>query len=356
LTSLPVIIIFTKFPYYNFPYLNTHLFINLFWVVPYGLIGIFLLIKATIDEKNPYIKRQRYKVCFIVVPFIAYGFLSAFIIPALEIKHFWNFDIWFVVLMITIFIYLGIREGVLGVRLRIEKDDLLNSMTTINNGVSVFNHAIKNEMILISMCINNIKNNIDTDNLLLDRNIDSILNSTQHLLKFSKSINYYTKEIKLNKKVYNLARIVDTSLLSLQPIIDEKKVKIVKEYSYIFMPLDYIHVKEVIINIIKNSIEATEINPVIYIRCTRNQKLVTLEIEDNGDGISKNDISKIFEPFFTTKKKESNYGVGLSYCYNVIQLHGGSLNVQSKEGKGTTVFINLPQKDIIYNNSCHEQA
>jgi signal transduction histidine kinase len=74
-----------------------------------------------------------------------------------------------------------------------------------------------------------------------------------------------------------------------------------------------------------------------------NQWSVTFR--DTGIGIPQENLPKIFEPFFTTKKDGKGVGLGLSVAYGIIQEHGGSIYVQSKPGKGTTLKVSLPLMD-----------
>jgi len=72
-----------------------------------------------------------------------------------------------------------------------------------------------------------------------------------------------------------------------------------------------------------------------------------LTVSDNGCGIEKSAISKVFEPFFTTKKAGKGTGLGLAMCYGVIQGHGGTIEVDSTPGKGTSFHVYLP----VYNET-----
>ena len=86
---------------------------------------------------------------------------------------------------------------------------------------------------------------------------------------------------------------------------------------------------------------------------------IKIVFKDNGVGIPKEDFSKLFEPFFTTKKKGKGVGLGLSVAYGIIEEHGGSIYVNSKEGIGTTFNIKLPLKQLSFsqnrNGGAHEQ-
>jgi signal transduction histidine kinase len=67
-----------------------------------------------------------------------------------------------------------------------------------------------------------------------------------------------------------------------------------------------------------------------------------VELSDTGVGIPQENITRIFEPFFTTKEIGKGTGLGLAVCYGILTEHGGSLDVQSTVGVGTTFTISLP--------------
>ncbi|MGP0630043.1 ATP-binding protein [Nitrospina sp. 32_T5] len=74
----------------------------------------------------------------------------------------------------------------------------------------------------------------------------------------------------------------------------------------------------------------------------RRENFFHIEIRDTGVGISRENLSKIFEPFFTTKPEEKGTGLGLSVCYTIVEQHGGFIEVESEEEKGTAVHLWLP--------------
>ncbi len=73
---------------------------------------------------------------------------------------------------------------------------------------------------------------------------------------------------------------------------------------------------------------------------------VIVEVIDNGVGIPPENLPKIFEPFFTTKEIGKGTGLGLAVCYGILTEHGGSLDVQSTVGVGTTFTITLPAVNL----------
>ena len=100
-------------------------------------------------------------------------------------------------------------------------------------------------------------------------------------------------------------------------------------------------IEQVLINLLKNAIEALEdvTDPLISVSYGRDGSRVMMAIQDNGPGISEEVLDRIFVPFYTTKSSGS--GIGLSLSRQIMQKHKGSLSVNSSLGKGTTFILTL---------------
>jgi len=103
---------------------------------------------------------------------------------------------------------------------------------------------------------------------------------------------------------------------------------------------------QVFMNIILNAAEAMERQGKITIRTALGPErdTVMIEFEDTGCGIKEEYLTRIFEPFFTTKEVGKGTGLGLSMSYGIVQKHRGRIWVKSKEGEGSTFFIEFPIK------------
>jgi signal transduction histidine kinase len=100
---------------------------------------------------------------------------------------------------------------------------------------------------------------------------------------------------------------------------------------------------QVFLNLLMNALQACASEGVIAIRTgTATNEEVMIEVTDNGCGISAEHLPHIFEPFFTTKPVGQGTGLGLSVSYGIIRDHGGSIEVDSAVGQGTTFRIRLP--------------
>ena len=99
--------------------------------------------------------------------------------------------------------------------------------------------------------------------------------------------------------------------------------------------------KQVFLNLVKNAMEAMEKGGSLTIRSRRLAGRVEISISDNGPGVQPKDRDKLFTPFFTTKRQGT--GLGLTVSKRIIEEHpGGTLGLESEEGKGTVVKISLP--------------
>ena len=101
-------------------------------------------------------------------------------------------------------------------------------------------------------------------------------------------------------------------------------------------------INQVVMNLVMNGIQAIEDYGKIVIRTVVEANGVRLEISDNGGGIPEDLLLKIFDPFFTTKDVGSGTGLGLHIVYNIVNRHGGVIDVDSKVGRGTTFIVHLP--------------
>ncbi|MCB9496508.1 MAG: PAS domain-containing protein [Fibrobacteria bacterium] len=101
--------------------------------------------------------------------------------------------------------------------------------------------------------------------------------------------------------------------------------------------------QQVLLNLLRNALQAMEGQGRIRLSARRAPGLLILGVEDNGKGIPSDILSEVFNPFFTTK--ENGTGLGLAIVRKIVELHGGNLFVVSESGRGTRFDIHLPQPD-----------
>ncbi|KGX87486.1 ATP-binding protein [Pontibacillus litoralis] len=147
-------------------------------------------------------------------------------------------------------------------------------------------------------------------------------------------------------KEHNIITIIHNVMSLLEFHAKKHKVSLSfqADTDYIVLDCDEDRIKQVILNFVKNGIEATPKNGEVNVRVTHTLSAITITISDTGIGISPDKLKKIGEPFFTTKKDGN--GLGLMMSFKIIESHSGQINVESEVNKGTTFTITLPMKQI----------
>ena len=102
-------------------------------------------------------------------------------------------------------------------------------------------------------------------------------------------------------------------------------------------------ISQLLLNLLVNAFHATEVsNGTVTVSTNVKHESLVLSVSDTGYGISEENRKRIFEPFFTTKRGGEGTGLGLAIAEQVVKEHGGTIQVESKEGVGTTFLVELP--------------
>ncbi len=160
----------------------------------------------------------------------------------------------------------------------------------------------------------------------------------------------YTK-IQVEKDIVDLYLLLEETCDILKPLFKKNQIKLNVNIpdDEVYMYLDYNRLKQVLVNILKNSIEAKDKKKnenIISIDVQKKKEEIIIKIKDNGIGIDKKSLNKVDEMFFTTKEKGTGLGVALSK--EIINQHGGSLKYSSLKNKYTIVTISLPFQEKNY--------
>lgn len=153
----------------------------------------------------------------------------------------------------------------------------------------------------------------------------------------------YTK-IKVEKEDTDIYMLLEDIKEEISPLL--KQNNIISEFiipdDELYLELDYNRIKQVFINIYKNSIEAKKKNMKISLKAYKRKNQLIIKVSDNGVGMSKETLKHIGENFYTTK--QNGTGLGVSLSKEIISLHEGRMYYKSIKDKGTDVFIELPVK------------
>ncbi len=142
----------------------------------------------------------------------------------------------------------------------------------------------------------------------------------------------------------DLNEVIDQALDLAGHYAELQAVQVIKELDSSVPRLtgDFDQLRQVCFNLALNAIQAMPEGGRLTLRTSVTDGQLKLEIQDTGHGISPENMRKLFTPFFTTKEKGKGIGLGLAVSHGIIQRHNGRIEVQSKEGVGTTFTIYLP--------------
>jgi len=177
----------------------------------------------------------------------------------------------------------------------------------------------------------------------VDLQINRCSEITQAILKFGRKTETVSKALDLRSFVPEVSNMV----------AKRAKVHGIDLRQEISEDTPHVHgdpgqLQQVLVNLLNNAIDAitakhgSEGGELVIQAGPKENGQVEISVKDNGCGISEENLTKIFSPFFTTKPVGKGTGLGLSVCYGIIDKMGGSLQVQSEEGVGTTFTLSLP--------------
>ena len=227
------------------------------------------------------------------------------------------------------------------VMLKNDADNSLKDKLIIKTYLEDISHQLKTPLTVINISLDNLIDNPNMDEKnrnefisKISKEVTNINNLIQNLLKLSKFdvnvINFVNKSVSIkeiiNKIIDKISLIADLKNINI-------KVNILNDFN---LNIDLNWQIEALSNIVKNAIEHSNENDIVYINCNDNKIYSKIEIINNGI-INDKDLNKIFDRFYTNKKGYcESVGIGLSLAKNIIAKNNGKIDVYSKDGK--TIF------------------
>ncbi|WP_094228910.1 response regulator [Methanolobus psychrotolerans] len=184
------------------------------------------------------------------------------------------------------------------------------------------------------------------------RFISNISSSGKHLLNLINDILDISKieagKMELFYEIFDFADMFSDVHLMMKPMASKKDILLDFEMypRSIYINADRSKLKQVLYNIIGNAIKFTPENGEVHVKVSTMDNMLHVSIRDTGIGISRDDQAKLFQPFVqldsSSNRKYGGTGLGLSLVKNLVELHSGSIEVESEPGKGSSFFFSLP--------------
>jgi signal transduction histidine kinase len=112
------------------------------------------------------------------------------------------------------------------------------------------------------------------------------------------------------------------------------------DFPVVMVSVDPDQVKEVILNLVINAVEATAAGGTVELSATRGPDYIAIHVKDNGVGIPEEQLQQVFDPFYTTKPDGT--GLGLSIAHQIMDQHGGTIEVNRNPDRGMTFSLIFP--------------
>jgi signal transduction histidine kinase len=217
--------------------------------------------------------------------------------------------------------------------------DIHKNLAAIGKFAAGMYHDIKSPLEGLKLLISGMKKKIkenDPNKKYVDE-IDLGINNLDQLIQETMD---FVRPKSLNLQKVNVNEILRLTVADLKFYNISVKWKLSKNIPAIH--IDTNQIKHALVNIINNAVESMPGGGKMTISSATVKKSVCIKISDSGSGIEPDELEKIFQPFFTTKKQ--GHGLGLSLVHQLIVNHGGDIKIKSEIGKGSEVFITLPNK------------
>ena len=240
----------------------------------------------------------------------------------------------------------------------------IEEIRNLTESINSLGEKLNSQDLLRKRLISDISHEIRTPLNVLQNNLEAMIdgiipvtpdklnNLNDEVIRFGKLLNNLnvlkemeSDEIALKLGLVNMDELISTVISDFSIAADEKNIKLIinKEENKNFTVLgDYDKLKQVFINLISNGIKFTNANGTVWTNISSNADSVIVQIKDNGMGIKKEDLSFIFERMYRGDKsrhKIEGSGIGLTLVKKILTLHSATIDVESKDSKGTTFTV-----------------
>lgn len=232
------------------------------------------------------------------------------------------------------------------IKLKEQSELLIKEKKYLEETLQDISHQIKTpltSMYMINDILTNEKDeNIKKEFLIKNKNqIERIEWLVTSLLKLSR---LESGTVKLKKEKINLKELIDKSIEPINVLLELRNIKLTKNVIDVNLVVDINWTVEALLNVIKNACEHT-VDKIEIVGST-NPLYTEIKIIDNGIGISKKDIKHIFKRFYKGNHNKESIGIGLNMSKKIINLQNGLIEVESKEGVGSTFIIKLYKNNL----------
>jgi signal transduction histidine kinase len=220
--------------------------------------------------------------------------------------------------------------------------ELSRRLAAIGRLTSGVGHEVKNPINAIVVHLELLRNKLSGPDARAMRHLEIIESEIQRLDRVVQTLVDFSRPVELQLKEHDLRRIVSGVLMLASAELETHDVRVSSHMPErpLISKVDADLIRQAILNVVLNGAQAMAQGGELHVTLREEGRMAAIEIADSGSGIPDDIRAKIFDLYFTTRKDGS--GIGLAMTYRIIQLHSGSIDVQSKQNIGSTFTLKLP--------------
>jgi len=213
----------------------------------------------------------------------------------------------------------------------------------VGEAAAYVSHEIKNPLMVIGGMANQVERRLPEDPAAQEK-LRIIQTEVKRLESFLGELRDFLRPAQPSKQEIDLNQVIREVKALMEEAIQEKGIRLEDRLYPNLLPVeaDPNQLKQVLLNLVKNALEATEDQGAILMSSGADGGQVWFSVQDTGKGMSEDVQEKIFHPFYTTKEKGT--GLGLAVINKIVTDHHGAITVSSVAGTGSTFTVRLPKK------------
>ncbi len=222
-----------------------------------------------------------------------------------------------------------------------------SKLATMGELAASIAHELNNPLATVSLHVENLMMQLPQDDekrrplQVVTKEVERMANLVNNLLQFSRRSHRQVSTVEVSEEIVNSVEFISYHLRS-------RRIEVVRKFtdSLPTIQADRQQLRQLFLNLLTNACDAMTEGGTLIVRATpgflEDAEAVVIEFADSGEGITPTNLEKIWEPFFTTKPEGKGTGLGLAICRRIVEEHGGTIEIESPAGSGTTVRMVFP--------------
>ena len=229
-------------------------------------------------------------------------------------------------------------------RRQLRRSERLASIGTLASGIA---HEINNPLGMMLLTADAALD-CDNDPETTKKSLNQIRADVKRCARVVQSVLRFAREQPSEKSPVQINEVVRDAMEITREYARRHGVTVTEYLAESLLPItgNATELEQVFVNLIYNAVHAYQAGGSVQIETSAEGQRVRAEVRDDGCGMTKDQVERAFDPFYTTRITEGGTGLGLSTCHGIVTEHGGTIDIESREGRGTRMIVEFPVADV----------